>query len=99
MAVFAIIAQPQLGTANMLPAAVAAVFPNDFLAVAGNVWLVAHFGTAQDLSGKLGITEGTNGTAIVVEVGSYFGRADPNIWTWIKAKMEAPNGGQAAQKL
>jgi hypothetical protein len=26
---------------------------------------------------------------ILLEVASYFGRANPNIWSWIKGKMEA----------
>ena len=47
-------------------------------------------GTAQELSATLGVTSGTNGAALILEVASYFGRANPNIWSWVKAKMEAP---------
>jgi hypothetical protein len=99
MAVFAVIAQPQAGTdAAKLPQAVQALFPNDFLLVGTGSWLIAHAGTVQDLSGKLGIADGSNGAALIFEIASYFGRANPNIWTWIKTKWEATSGGQADKK-
>jgi hypothetical protein len=59
----------------------------------GTAWLVAHSGSAQELSGKLGITDGSNGPGLVFEIGSYYGRANPDIWAWIKAKWEATSGG------
>lgn len=99
MAVFAVIAQPQAGTdPNKLPQAVQTLYADNFLPVGPGVWLIAHVGTVQDLSGKLGITDGLNGAALVLEVGSYFGRANPAFWTWIKTKWEATSGGQIPQK-
>jgi hypothetical protein len=100
MAVFTVIAQPQAGAdAALLPNAIQSQFADNFLLIVPNhVWLVAHVGTVQDLSTKLGITDGANGAALVLEVASYFGRANPNIWTWIKTKWEATSGGQIAQK-
>ncbi len=63
-------------------------FPNDFLEIASNQWLVAGRGvTAKDVSDKLGITEGTNGSAIIFTTAGYFGRAPNNIWEWLNAKI------------
>jgi hypothetical protein len=53
-------------------------------------WLVSTKGTAQELSTRLGVASGENGAAVIIEIASYFGRANPNIWSWIKGKMEAP---------
>jgi hypothetical protein len=67
------------------------MFPSDHYKLDGGSFLVSTKGTAQELSEKLGVTGGTNGAAVVVEVASYFGRANPNVWSWIKSKLEAPN--------
>ncbi len=89
MAVFAIIQQPHPNSAK-LPGAVSAAYPDANYFVGNGVWLVAGSGTANDVSNKVGITpDATAGTAIVLEVASYFGRANPAIWTWIKANWEA----------
>jgi hypothetical protein len=53
---------------------------------------ISTTGTAQALSEKLGIASGDNGAALVLEVASYFGRATPDTWSWIKTKMESPPG-------
>jgi hypothetical protein len=55
----------------------------------GHGWLVSANQTAKGVSDLLGITEGTYGSAIVMEVASYFGRANPNIWSWIKLHWES----------
>jgi hypothetical protein len=69
-------------------------FEGETIPLEGNAgWLVSTKGTAQELSAKLGVTSGDNGAAVIVEVASYFGRANPNIWSWIKTKLEAPPGG------
>ena len=52
------------------------------------VWLVSNSGTAKDTSEKLGIPKGLSGTGVVTEVGSYYGRANPAIWSWIKQNWE-----------
>ncbi|MCK1517263.1 hypothetical protein IVB22_33125 [Bradyrhizobium sp. 190] len=83
---------------RLLPAAVAREFPDAHKPLANNNWLVAGKGTAQDISAKLGITnpkEPTSsaiGTVMVLEVGSYYGRAASDVWDWIKAKWEATSG-------
>ena len=56
--------------------------------LADGVWLVSNLGTARDTADKLGITGGARGTGVVTEVASYFGRANPAIWSWIKQNWE-----------
>jgi hypothetical protein len=93
MPVFAIIPQPNENTPK-LGALVASKFPGEHTALDGNAgWLVSAKSTAQEMSANLGITSGENGAAIVIEVASYFGRANPNIWTWLKNKLESSASG------
>ena len=68
-----------------LATALEAVYPSKYLKVGPGQWLVASQGTANDVSNALGITDGKNGTGIVVSISGYFGRANTNIWEWIKA--------------
>jgi hypothetical protein len=90
MPVFAVIPQPNPNSAK-LPGAVTANFANEYLQLENEKgWLISAKGTAQELSAKLGVTSGDNGAALILEIASYFGRANPNIWSWVKAKMEAP---------
>lgn len=88
MAVFTVIAQPG-ANAGKLPAAIAQVFPNSHYALSNQAWLVAGAGSAQDISNKLGISEGENGNGIVLQISGYFGRSNPNIWAWIKENWES----------
>lgn len=48
-------------------------------------FLVSYHGTSKELSDLLGITDGTKGQAVIIAVGSYFGRTTPNTWEWLKA--------------
>lgn len=86
MAIFAIIKQP--GPGADLGTAIRAHFPATHYDLGEGSWLVAAPTTAQDLSNQLEITSGINGSNIVVEVASYYGRANPAIWTWMKANWE-----------
>lgn len=86
MAIFAIIKQP--GQADNVGDTIRMHFPATNYDLGDGAWLVAAPTTAQELSEKLGITSGINGSGIIVEVASYFGRANPAIWTWIKANWE-----------
>jgi hypothetical protein len=94
MPVFAIIPQPNPNTAK-LAGVIATLFGTEFRTLQGadKGWLVSTKGTAQELSAKLGVTSGENGAAIIIEIASYFGRATPDIWSWIKEKMESPTSG------
>lgn len=92
MPIFAVTA---IDKPDALRAAIVAKFPNDFIQITPNQWLVALKGvTTKELSDKLGITEGkTSGLAIVMSVTGHFGLAATSIWEWIKVKSEAVSGG------
>ena len=88
MAIFAVIVQSGSG-GDRLPAAIQDHFGQANYRLDGDRgWLVAARATAKEVSDTLGITDGASGSALVVEVASYFGRANPNIWTWIKNNWE-----------
>jgi hypothetical protein len=91
MAIFAIIKQPSQDPPG-LGNAVALTYPNAHYVLNDSTWLVAAQSTAVDVSIALGLgPQGTN-TGAVFEVGSYYGRANPAIWTWIKTNWEASSG-------
>lgn len=83
MSIFAIMRQPGANNERLGPA-IAQTYPLHHYDLGEGSWLVAGRGTAKDISDRLGITDGRNGSAVVVETGSYYGRANPAIWTWIK---------------
>ena len=58
------------------------------LKVKEGVWFVASEGTAEDVSGKLGIAAGEAGSAIILKASSYHGRTKNDTWDWIKANWE-----------
>ncbi len=91
MTVFVVIPQPNPNAA-LLAGAIAEAFPAESYCVLddGKGWLISTTGTAQSLSERLGITSGEKGGAIVIEMASYFGRANPNIWSWIRSSLEKP---------
>jgi len=92
MAIFAIIPQPSANAAKLAPK-ILATFPTH-LAIGSGGWLVASTGTAQEVANKLQIVDDdSNGAAMVLEVASYFGRANPSIWSWIKTNWERPTVG------
>lgn len=93
MAIYAIIALPGPSTAK-LPDAIRTAYPDAFHKLTDAAWLVAGDGSAKDVSDKVGITgqDSPNGSAIVVEMASYYGRGNPAIWSWVKNNWEATGG-------
>jgi len=73
-----------------LAAALVRHFPNDHLRIGQGQWLLAGKNTTVDVSNLLGITDGSNGSAIVVSISSYYGRASTNVWEWMKVKLSTP---------
>jgi hypothetical protein len=79
--------------------AIKRVYPNDHLTISDTQWLVSASGTVMDLSAKLGVFDPKNpnlpptGNAVIFATSSYFGRAQANIWEWLKAKLESPPSG------
>lgn len=93
MAIFAVIPQSNPNTPK-LAGAIASHFGDEAYELGeGLGWLIASKKAAQDISNILGVSDGTNGAALVFEIASYFGRANPNIWAWIKNKWEATANG------
>ena len=88
MTIFAIIVQPNVAPGKLSDAIAAKIGDAKYVIDGGHGWLVASTKTAKELSDELGITDGTNGGALVLEVASYFGRANPSVWTWIKNNWE-----------
>lgn len=70
-------------------ASVKANFADDCYPVSNTQSLLVHYsGTTKELSDKLGISTGENGTGIIVSFSSYYGRAPTDIWEWIKSRLE-----------
>jgi hypothetical protein len=92
MAVFAVIAVPPKEV-EKLGAAITEAFGATNLRLSDDNWLISTAGTAQEISDKLQIPKGVVGSAVVVGVSGYFGRANPNVWAWLKTHMEqVPSG-------
>ena len=92
MAIFLVLQQRPNAT-EALSKAIHESYPENFYELGDGAWLISDSSTAKAVSDRLGITEGVNGSGIVVEFASYYGRANPAIWSWIKSKWEAgPHG-------
>lgn len=96
MAIYVVVAQADQSPS--LQQAIAEKFSANVLSLQPNrVWLVASPGTVQDVLRDLRIVvkEGVKNSepAIVFEVASYNGLANPSIWAWIKTKWEATTRG------
>ncbi|MGD0011362.1 MAG: hypothetical protein ABSE93_22835 [Terriglobia bacterium] len=85
----AVLAQDNIG---QIAQAIQANYPNDYYPLVSGQWLVVTTEGPKEFCDKLGITNGTTGSAVVVAFTNYFGRANPNIWEWITAKMGATLG-------
>lgn len=83
MILFAVLSVPE----NVaLDGAIAATFGDNSFKLIPGQWLVAANTTSAEVSNRLGITDGRNGSGIVVAIASYYGRASSNIWEWMKVK-------------
>jgi hypothetical protein len=93
MTIYAIL--PDQPDTAKLRVAIATVFKDSHFALDGtHGWFVSATGTATEVATQLGISpDGKNGAAVIVEVASYFGRANPNLWTWIKTNWDRPKNG------
>jgi hypothetical protein len=75
--------------AQVMDAAKRLVSEDEIHEVAPDKFFVNFPGTSVDLSGKLGIADGSTGTGIVLLVTSYHGRAPKSIWEWVNLKLNA----------
>lgn len=69
-------------------AAIESVFADNFFRLSNGQWFVSTHGTAQQLSDRLGISDGSNGGGVVVTVASYWGRSNPDLWPWLAARID-----------
>jgi hypothetical protein len=53
-----------------------------------SAWLVSDNATSEEVSRKIGLSETGGLSGLVMSAGSYFGRASPNLWEWIKNKWD-----------
>jgi len=86
MALFAVIAPPDN---SRIGSVIENVFEGRYQRVWNGQWFVSGTGTSKDICDQLGISDGTNGAAIVVRVSSYWGRANPDLWPWLASKLES----------
>lgn len=60
----------------------------------GSGWLIFYPGTSVELSNFLGITGFAEGmhpsltSVLITSVGSYYGRAQTDMWEWLKTRFE-----------
>lgn len=86
MAIFAVTAPTS--NAKIGPA-IDAAFPDQYIKAWPEHWFIATSGTAKEIGVKIDAAAGGNvGTMVVVSVANYWGRANPEIWEWVKTKFE-----------
>lgn len=88
---FVVLAQQNF---DQIGEAVKQKYPGGNLSLAPGQWFVAAPGTTtKEISDNLGITgDPTIGSAIVIAFSSYFGRANPQIWEWLNARLGGQRG-------
>lgn len=89
MAIFAIIRQTEDA---VLGGVVAKAYPTAHYRLNDASWLVAAPGTAIEVSESLGLGAAGPNSGVVIEIASYYGRANPAIWSWIKSNWEGSGG-------
>jgi hypothetical protein len=73
-----------------LQAALNTHFADNYLKVGNGQYLLAARTTVVEVSNTLGITQGINGIGIIVSIAAYYGRADQNVWEWMRVKAATP---------
>ncbi len=90
---------PSRRSAPQLAEAIKNGFPQDHLAISDTQWLVSTAATAPEVAARINVYDPTNpnrpptGNAVILSDSAYTGRAPPNIWNWLKTKMESPPRG------
>ncbi len=77
---------------SRLGAAVAHTYPEDHIKVWTGLYLVSAEATAQQVSERLGVTNGQIGRAVVTSINGYFGYAPKNVWEWLAVKGTPRHG-------
>lgn len=92
MSIFIIVQQKAVETTT-LGEAIHEAYPDNVYDLGEGTWLVSDSSTAMAVSEKIKVTGGESGSAVIIEAASYFGRANPAIWSWIKANWEGGSNG------
>jgi hypothetical protein len=92
MALFAVMS-PSVNV--KLEAAIKNKYPNSFYMYSSTQWFISSKSTAKEISDQLGISikQDHIGSAVVVGVNGYWGRANNDLWDWMKAKTEESENG------
>lgn len=87
MAIFAVTA-PRSN--DKIAPAIAVSFPDQFLEVWQGHWFVSTVGTAKEVFDKIeaNVPEQKTGSVTVLSVTNYWGFANPEVWEWIKSRLE-----------
>jgi hypothetical protein len=87
MAIFAVTAPES--NAKIEPA-MASTFPDQFIKVWQGHWFVIAVGTAKEVYNKIeaNTPDKKPGTVVVVSVANYWGVANPEVWEWLKSRLE-----------
>jgi hypothetical protein len=64
-------------------------FKDQYIKAWQGYWFVSTSGTAMEVANKLNVADGTVGTVIVTTVANYWGRANPEVWEWLKSRLES----------
>jgi hypothetical protein len=94
MSIFVVLSQVEN---TLLAAKIAEKFPSDHYKLTSKQWVISSKETAKQLSDTLGITiettkSGPTGSAIILSISNYWGRASNDFWEWMKVKMEETDG-------
>jgi hypothetical protein len=73
-----------------LVAAIKGKFPDtDHYEITSTQYMISAKGTAQQISGILGVSdEKPVGSAVILAIAGYWGRASSDLWEWMRVKME-----------
>jgi hypothetical protein len=63
-------------------------FAGNFIQAWQGQWFVSTTGTTKEIADQLNVGDPTIGTVIVVVVANYWGRANPEVWEWLKSRLE-----------
>ena len=69
-------------------------YPTDYYSLTPGQWLLSVPGkTTKEIAEELGISATPSiGSAVVVSFTNYYGRANPQIWEWIAARLGGHRG-------
>jgi len=79
-----------------LVAAIKEKFPDtDHYEITSTQWMISGKGTVKQISDTLGVSVKENpiGSAVILAISGYWGRASTDLWDWMKVKMEESVNG------